>query len=1497
MEEFVQEVRQYTQACAQAVVALQQQQQQSNQQQQQLQQQMQQQTAGSSLLAEGTKVLQKPEVWRPATLEEEIAGWPEWSFLFKSNVSYGDTGFQSDFEFVENNVNANLNVEDYAEPTRQRPRKLFSILCSYVKNRPLRLVRSVENNDGFKAWQALCRELQPSTRQRSLALAQTILSFPPFEKGKTLENLLAFEKLVEDYERITDIAYSNELKMGTLLRCLPQHLRQHLQLNLTSTTTYSQMRTAVINYEQTTSAWTPNKIMAQFNNNSTSANGQDQGPSPMDIDKVYANDKGGKSKGKYGRKGKKGGKKGSKGKPDGKSKGTDHKGKTKHKGKGHGHQNQQGKAAGPCFRCGKPGHIAADCWADVRAVQEHEQPQQPPLQEPSTAPPSSSGSSSTGTTSSTRIPGPPPRPTVPIRRVQTVKMDTPPGTPLCTIFDMRDEEDDELDIEFLVQVVHVRDGILHFNLTSDEPNFSHETFCIRTVSETYEAVLDLGADITVFPRHFLKQVQSHVVRCPTTQLRDAQGTFIPHGGERADLILVVFDSNGQEVRFQETCTFASVTQPLLCLGKFLRKKWALQEISGVFHLTNGSIEIPLRWKRNALMMEFSIFDEGRPQDYDCDIHDVRYVIDLTDQWRQALRNGPGWTLLDDGQAIHVSINATHFYDPSGEFDIDFWPYRSTLVRLDEDRFEIWEAGQAYAHRDRSESLQMLLPKTVLTMVHQIPVTLEFFGPNVDEHQPDASPGGGQFLAPAALTGAAQASGLEGPDGAPAPEPFQPAMDVDPLDACEPLDKLEENSAGDQPAQQVPQQPAQGMDAEAQVMVPPDAHEDLEVNGQRLTVDTPLRVIREACQWLSLSKSGSKQTCLDRIKAHLVQTRRSMEIEVAKQLHDEGIRRPDVQALPAPPSEAEIRLHQATHIPFAPWCEACVSCRSREDGPAKTHEAVLPVLSLDYMFTSASTGEPEANGLEDHMLVHLVGVEDHTKSCFALPCKSKGNVSLRSALVEIGRFANVYPKIVLRGDTEPAMKQLMKSVQQMRARSGLETKLEHVAPDPALHRGNLAERYIQTTRRLGNCLLATVQQNCKGQLSSTHRLRPWAYAHAAWLMSRFSVGKCGKTPFEIRNERSYAGRIVPFGSTIFAQYLPKKKQKGLPPWSKCIFLTKQADSDLHVVADSTGVHVARSVRRCADAWQLPVLMKIAGAPWDFTEERVEEKLKVTFQRNPEIVPLPSKREVSADASGKLSEAASEASVRDTLSEGEAASDPNSNGSLAGAAGDGIDVPAPGSPPPERIVTEVLFKSPQPHRLSPLRESSQREVLMDDDTPLKRLQEDTLERQAKASRTQETASPGRSRGATPEVARLSPPFFAGNISFVEAEVLVQNGDEVYPTGDVDVFMEEDSIFTDAAFEQQMDGDQESGPPDLTADELYELDCAARKLERDRLLQMGVLKPISAEAAEQLPELQWRYVEDWRFRENKWKRREGWLQKSSDSWTRRGSFFSVLLRCHAP
>ena len=254
MEQFVAEVRGFSNVCSQAIQAL---------------SDAQTSRGTGSDLSEAAKILQKPDIWRPSTLEDEIAQWPEWSFLFKSFLVYGDQAYKQEFDAVENALDTEFRISAYSEQQTKRARKLFAVLTSYLKGRPLRIVRGSTQEDGYVAWQALCRELQPSSRQRSVALAQTILSFPQFEKGKTLDGLLAFEKLIEDYERVSGTTYNPELKMGTLLRCLHPALRQHLQLNLTRSTTYQQMRNTVVTYEQTTAAWTTNKIMAQFQQSPT----------------------------------------------------------------------------------------------------------------------------------------------------------------------------------------------------------------------------------------------------------------------------------------------------------------------------------------------------------------------------------------------------------------------------------------------------------------------------------------------------------------------------------------------------------------------------------------------------------------------------------------------------------------------------------------------------------------------------------------------------------------------------------------------------------------------------------------------------------------------------------------------------------------------------------------------------------------------------------------------------------------------------------------------------------------------------------------------------------------------------------------------------------------------------------------------------------------------------------------------------------------------------
>ena len=291
MEAFLQEMRGFANATTQAVTRL------------------SEKKPGGTLETIDARTLQKPEVWRPKDHDDEMNGWPEWSFLFKTFMGMLDADYEQDLGLVENDLKKELKLEDYGEDYRVRARRLYSYLVSYVKGRPLRIVRAVTTSDGYKAWQHLCREFQPKTRQRTLCMLQAITQFPAFEKGKSLEGLLVLEKLVEDYERFSEEKLNNDLKVATLIRCCPQVLRQHLELTLTKETDYATIRQALTDFEQTRSAWTTEKVLKQAQE---FANQDD----PMDVDRVQWK---GTQKGK------------GKEKPKGKGKGKDGKGPSKSK--------------------------------------------------------------------------------------------------------------------------------------------------------------------------------------------------------------------------------------------------------------------------------------------------------------------------------------------------------------------------------------------------------------------------------------------------------------------------------------------------------------------------------------------------------------------------------------------------------------------------------------------------------------------------------------------------------------------------------------------------------------------------------------------------------------------------------------------------------------------------------------------------------------------------------------------------------------------------------------------------------------------------------------------------------------------------------------------------------------------------------------------------------------------------------------------------------------
>ena len=138
------------------------------------------------------RTLVKPDVWSPGTVDEEQ---PTWSFLFKSYLAFVEEEFMNDLEHVEKDLEQEEDVQKGAK-------KLYAYLVSFVKGRPLPIVRSVTDTDGFRAWQGLCREFQPKTRQGELGIIQALVAFPQFEKGT---GIMKYEKLVGEYERLAGI--------------------------------------------------------------------------------------------------------------------------------------------------------------------------------------------------------------------------------------------------------------------------------------------------------------------------------------------------------------------------------------------------------------------------------------------------------------------------------------------------------------------------------------------------------------------------------------------------------------------------------------------------------------------------------------------------------------------------------------------------------------------------------------------------------------------------------------------------------------------------------------------------------------------------------------------------------------------------------------------------------------------------------------------------------------------------------------------------------------------------------------------------------------------------------------------------------------------------------------------------------------------------------------------------------------------------------------------
>ena len=167
-----------------------------------------------------------------------------------------DPGFSSDLEAMRANRDSELLIADMEASTRVRSQQLYAILSSILNDRCKSVLRSIGHSNGYEAWRVLENDMAPASRARHVAILNAIAMYNNFNMRLSLaQQVLKLEELFEEYRRVAGTPMNQDLQMSTLLRVVGGQLKQYLNISLTETSTYNDVRTMILRWDAAQTCW------------------------------------------------------------------------------------------------------------------------------------------------------------------------------------------------------------------------------------------------------------------------------------------------------------------------------------------------------------------------------------------------------------------------------------------------------------------------------------------------------------------------------------------------------------------------------------------------------------------------------------------------------------------------------------------------------------------------------------------------------------------------------------------------------------------------------------------------------------------------------------------------------------------------------------------------------------------------------------------------------------------------------------------------------------------------------------------------------------------------------------------------------------------------------------------------------------------------------------------------------------------------------------------